>query len=272
MWVAPNGDAWAAAYMITGRPGPDTGAVYRTQSDGSWKMVLSRPGQELDAIWGSGPTDIWAVGKIVLRYDGAAWNEERVPRVERANAVWGSSTTDVYLLAHLDGTPYNDVAVVHRSPTGDWKVETVTARLSAIGGAGAHAVWVVGARGTILRSHGDGKWVREDARVDGGSADHSQVWASAADDVWVAGSALYHSNGDGQWQAVDVGSREQIVTVWGRSNTDVYAGALGNKHLLHLAGGTWTDIVVPGVVRGMGSASRPGAPAVVFLETMRDSP
>ncbi|MBW2736507.1 MAG: hypothetical protein JRH20_29315 [Deltaproteobacteria bacterium] len=53
----------------------------------------------LFAIWGSGPNDIFVVGTRVLHYDGARWSDVGVEVEEdtRFSAVWGRSPSEVYV-------------------------------------------------------------------------------------------------------------------------------------------------------------------------------
>ena len=53
----------------------------------------------MQSIWGTGPTDVWAVGgggASILHYDGTQWSEADVNPPGRLNGVWGTSATDVW--------------------------------------------------------------------------------------------------------------------------------------------------------------------------------
>jgi hypothetical protein len=127
------------------------------------------PDVKLFGIWGSSPTDLWAVGgkpdqsSTVLRYDGKAWREDMdAPPVQNPRIggtwykVWGSSAKDVWLvgqlgfLVHYDGNAYAKVDV---SGAG-----VASQGLFTVAGRAPDDVWVVGGdptRGIAL--HYDGK-------------------------------------------------------------------------------------------------------------------
>ena len=52
----------------------------------------------LYAIWGSGPSDVWAGGSrgTVLHYDGAAWKQVPVATLNTIYSIWGSSASEVW--------------------------------------------------------------------------------------------------------------------------------------------------------------------------------
>ena len=66
-------------------------------------IVYKNPG--LSAIWGSSPSDIYAVGTrgVIIHYDGSSWNEMDSGTENDLLAVWGSSANDIYI-AGADGT------------------------------------------------------------------------------------------------------------------------------------------------------------------------
>lgn len=89
-----------------------------------------------NAIWGSGPSDIWVVGDrpVALHYDGQAWNEVSLGvRISgELRAIWGSGPGDVFvvgdggMILRYDGRAWSRmtsptdrdlVAVAGRSPS-----------------------------------------------------------------------------------------------------------------------------------------------------------
>ena len=61
----------------------------------TWKPMTSGVTQRLEAIWGSGPNDIYTVGSgtggTILHYDGVAWKAETSPLTTHSflHDVWG---------------------------------------------------------------------------------------------------------------------------------------------------------------------------------------
>jgi hypothetical protein len=232
IWVADDGTAFAVGFMFTGTPVRDTGAVYRRPvGAGAWQLVYSTKENELGRIWGRSASDVWAAGtKVLAHFDGKAWSEVPVPRLEGSiSAVWGNAT-DLWVAAGHQYTAH----VYHRDAAGSFSHELkADVMILALGGAGA-AVWAAGTGGAVFRRDKDGRWAQEaDDRV----AQYGSLWASAEDDVWVAGSALLHSRGDGQWTQVELPLSGPIRYVWGRGRGDVLAGTSGG--IFHLVDGQW---------------------------------
>jgi len=67
----------------------------------------------LDAVWGSSPYDVYAVGTTRAHYDGSAWSM----MTGGGWAVWGSSATDVFavrcggLILHYDGNTWSEIMI-----------------------------------------------------------------------------------------------------------------------------------------------------------------
>src|SRR5260370_592420 len=69
---------------------------------------------DLAGVWGSGPSDVWAVGGIgtistILHWDGSAWTSIPSGTTDRFLGVWGSGASDVWAVGaggtirHWDG-------------------------------------------------------------------------------------------------------------------------------------------------------------------------
>src|SRR5262249_32283125 len=101
------------------------------------------PMKQLYGVWGSGPSDIWAVGDAtMLRYDGSNWNPvtDFPPTGFHWAGVWGSSKSDVYvgsnIIAHFDGSAWSMDAIPTENVNGVW-------------GLTATNIYAVGDKGTI---------------------------------------------------------------------------------------------------------------------------
>ena len=119
------------------------------------------------SMWGTGPNDVWAVGKkrteggyaaAIIHWDGTRWSEViENPDGTRLLSVWGSGPRDVWavggastvdalgvakragLIMHWDGEAWDEVA------------SGTTQTLVDIAGSGPDNIWVVGEKGTVLR-------------------------------------------------------------------------------------------------------------------------
>jgi hypothetical protein len=220
-WAAVDGTLFFAGFMYTGVPGPDTGAIYQKDASGPLRVVLTRPGKELSAIWGRSAKDVFAAGKDVLvHWDGVAWKDVPVNGVDGELAgVWGSDGGDLFLVTNnrTDGHVYS------RKRDGAWTKETTTRScfLRGIAGSGA-SVWAVGDCGLVIARGRLGAW-REERRQKG--AGIVQVWATSEHELHTAGIDLLHSAGDGAWEAVNVPST-RVFALTG-SGRDVYALGTG---------------------------------------------
>jgi hypothetical protein len=108
------------------------------------------------------------------------------------------------------------------------------------------SMWVVGQRdGATPVVHFDGTSWRELAAPP--IAAHA-IWASGESDVYAAGDGLVRWEGAG-WTAVDLGSAE-VTDVWGSAPDDVWAittvppapGPYFPSHLFHFDGASWAEI------------------------------
>jgi hypothetical protein len=165
MWLAPDGAIFAAGYMITGVPGPDTGAIWHKKKDAPIKRTYERAEKELAVVWGRASDDVYAVGKdTFLHWSGTAWTpDSREGVLGTVLGLWGNAS-DLYLVAN-DAT---DGSVYSRKKDGAWKKETTVRScfLRTIHGAGS-AVWAAGDCGVILRRNGDGTWKEERRQPNG---------------------------------------------------------------------------------------------------------
>lgn len=173
-WTQVNtgstGDLWwvwgdgANVWMVG-----EAGRVLRHDpSTGSFAEQTLDSALTLFGVWGSSPTDIWAVGgdinvasdgAAVWHYDGLSWTEAELPAEAAAHVavykVWGSGPSDVWavgtagLILRWDGSAWTQVP----SPTTRnlFTVHGDASRLYAVGGAvgGTILAWDGSAWGDI---------------------------------------------------------------------------------------------------------------------------
>lgn len=119
---------------------------------GHWAYENPQTNADLEAMWGSSATDVWAVGQNgTLRHaTGAAgaWTVVASPTGEDLHGVWGSGPSDVWAVGdagtvlHFDGKAWTRATIGLRP--GD-----VPTRLLGVWGSGPDDVWVVG-EGIVL--------------------------------------------------------------------------------------------------------------------------
>jgi hypothetical protein len=220
------------------RPSTDDGGGAQC-SPGGWCWESPLPlGNRLRGVWGSGPSDIYAVGEggTILHYNGTAWSKVD-PQVSMSpplgqrwlNAVWGTSSTDVYVvgelwtLLHFNGTSWS-VVPLGSPPQFD-------NALYAVWGSGPTDVFAAGDWGKVIHLEA-GQW--KDRSV----AESVYLRAIAGTDgtapVYVAGATWTTSTNHG------------VVYSWDRS-------------------GSWTaEVTESGAMRGL--LARPGEVFVVGEE------
>ncbi len=220
----------------------------------------NEPPPLLKAVWGSGPTDVWAAGDSMRHWDGASWSTSPLPAGATAPAaLWGSGKDDVWAVG--------DGAEILHFTAGAWSIAQAPvggSKLGGVWGSGPSDVWAVGWEsgdgGSVpLVEHWDGKaWSPSSPPAsDGGVAFEAlwAVWGSAPDDVWAAGSELLHWNGVA-WSVApptlaDLWDGVVILSLWGSGPSDVWAVGYVNVNgdaimsdpcILHWDGAAWTPM------------------------------
>jgi hypothetical protein len=192
----------------------------------------------LNAVWGSGPTDIHAVGDngAIVDYDGTSWTP-LAGSVTGATltGVWGTGPNDVYAVGTLAADSRG--IIFHDDGTG-WVQQESTAHglLSVWGVSGA--VYAVGLGGAIYRRVGSGAWtllgsLPPNPYVDAGPG-APVLWSvngNASNEVVVAAGldSTFLDDGQSQWlYSYDpVDRTRDYRCVWGApsQSLDVFIGA-----------------------------------------------
>ena len=83
-WAASPTDVFATAYPF----------YYRFNGTNWTKLAGNSFG--VAAMWGSSASDVFGVGETLRRFNGTAWTEMSSPTTQRLRAVWGSGPTNVF--------------------------------------------------------------------------------------------------------------------------------------------------------------------------------
>lgn len=128
--------------------------------------VTVTPGraQHFNAIWGTGPGDVWAVGEqgVAAHFNGQGWVSMNTGATTDLRAVWASGPRDVWAVGD-DGT------ILHMTGSAwTWIRPLVNRHFIAVGGCAANDVWVIGQSGDMSQPfvmlHFDGSnWTLERA-------------------------------------------------------------------------------------------------------------
>jgi len=179
VWASSASDVWAV--------GDD--AIVAHYDGTTWsRELVGDPFKS--SIWGSGPTDVYALSTFDLsHYDGTSWTEIEIDGFPAGGdgQVWGTGPDDVWLangddnISHFDGSTWTVSEEEELGQIGD---------TSAVWGTGPGNVWAVGSAGLV--AHYDGSWHTEHAQKIG--APYLQqmlsVHGSAENDVWIVGRQL----------------------------------------------------------------------------------
>ena len=200
----------------------------------TWSYTKKDSTAHLNAVWGSGPSNVYAVGQygVTMHFDGDRWNT-LLGDESPFNGVWCNNPSDVFAVGvhrilHFNGT--------------DWKVAAETSKvLQAIWGHSSRDVFAVGWEGTIL--HYDGTEWRTQAS--GTTQDLSSVWGTAPDNVFAVGDEGTALHYDGKkWRSVPTRTQESLSAVWGLSSNLVFAVGSEGTVLRH-GGASWLSQKVP---------------------------
>jgi hypothetical protein len=192
------------------------------------------------AVWGTGPTNVYAVGGAgqVEHYDGSSWTRQQITASD-LQAVWGSGPNDVYavgkagVVLHFDGTSWQAAPI----PAG------TTADLYGVWGSDADHVFIVGSQGVVLRYDGV-QWASTPMM---GGVTWRAIWGTGSGDVWLVGDggAILHYDGS-VWSPVSSGTTASLDAIWGSARNDVFAaGSAGT--IVHYDGVHWDPIAPFGV-------------------------
>ncbi len=224
----------------------------------AWAAQTSGTARQLNGVWGTAPTDVFAVGAngTILHSadDGAVWTAQTSGTGQALNGVWGSGNTNIFAVG-ANGTILQSV-----NDGGVWSPLTsgINTALYAVWGTGQNDIFAVGAGGVILHSNNDGSsW---SAQTSGVATALDGVWGTSSADIFAvgAGGVILFSNNDGAtWTQQTSPVNTALDGVWGTSSTDVFAVGAGGV-ILHYNGTAWstqTSTVLTTLTGVFGSSS-----------------
>ncbi len=181
-------DAWGAANDLYAIGGYNVNAIYRYT--GTWTQVLLLPiDQPFSGVWGSGPTDVYAVGAQIRHGSGTSWTSMALPSGSGYGLrdVWGSGPGDVYAVGSGGDILHLESGVWTKMTSG------VTAVLTSVWGSSAGDVYVGGDSGLLLHREG-ATWRRLTTGV---GWTINEITGTGPHDVWLVGngSELLHYDG-----------------------------------------------------------------------------
>jgi len=185
------GESEGAMWIVGGRAYPEQAApvVLRATPDGatSWTLPSGLPtGAKLLDVWGTGPSDVWAVGEsgLVLRWDGLVWSRVELPSGERLTAIAGQGGD----LAIVGGS-FVGVLYERRGAAGTF-VESWPggSPLEGVAYGADGALWKVGVNAhRALRASPEAAWTELASAEPSAWQD---VWIDGRGDVWTVAGGL----------------------------------------------------------------------------------
>ena len=157
IWGTGTGDVWMVGSKSDNLPfgAHSKGVAAAGGGVPQWRELDTQSLAGLNAVWGSGPNDVWAVGDNgTIRHTGAGatiWSIVESPTKANLRGIWGAAPNDVWAvgeqgtLLHYDGTDWTAV-------TGGF-VPGTKPHLYGVWGSGPNDVWAVGS-GIILHYSG----------------------------------------------------------------------------------------------------------------------
>jgi hypothetical protein len=188
-------------------------------SDGFCQVSPEITANRLNAVWGSGPNDVWAVGDggTIVHYDRTVWRRVASGTEAHLLGVSGTSERDVWFVGedgtaiHYDGSALNAA----RGPR-------TAAHLIAAHAIAPNDVWMAtgtlhfpvdGPRfGAVFHWNGS-SW--RDLRPEPAGLFHRALWATGSNDVWLTGDGTYRHDGTAWRQVAGMGGSD----IWGIGST-----------------------------------------------------
>jgi hypothetical protein len=228
-WVAPDGTEFVAGYMYTGKPGPDTGVVYRRAVGAhAFEIAWAVPEHELGTFGGVSSTDLYVGGTgILLHLKESTWTELAMPDgVRHISAVAVHDGTLWIASSAIEGIFHRELGSV------EWKREDApTWRYDRLAFAGDHVF--AGGTARIAHRFPDGHWAVE---VTNKGAAYESFYVASPAAVYVAGGLTFGghvptilmTSGDGNWVPIDSPDQSDAYAIWGRSPSEIYLATRDN--------------------------------------------
>jgi hypothetical protein len=224
----------------------------------------------LNGIWGSSGTDVFAVGDngIILHYNGSKWSQMDSGTATDLLSVWGSSASDIYtagddgFIFHYNGSVWskldNPISYTIYDIWGSSKTDIFFSgpRIYHYDGSGwlnmyddfwgFDKIWgssgtdVFAVRGSSKIIHYDGNmWSEMDSGSDSG---FYALWGSSSSNVYFFTHSNYIVHFDGMdWDVISLNDSYNIYDAWGSSNSDIFA-VTASGEVIHYNGSTWSEI------------------------------
>ncbi len=187
--------------------------------DFTWTQSTLSAEQSLTGCWVFGPSNIYAVGGGIWKFDGSTWKNIS-PMSSRGYSLDGLlSGHTLFAFGENDYWLTDGGLVYHFNGLIAQRYDTPVGFLHSSWGTSSSNMYSVGDGGTIL--HFDGtSWTKMQS---GTTKNLSSIWGNSATDIWATGynpttaeSALVHFDGSG-WTNIDPRTLNPSIGVGGHS-------------------------------------------------------
>jgi len=209
------------------------------QSVNGASFTTLRPIHNLRGVWGSGASDVFAVGHggtILKSADGSSWSSQTSGTVNTLDGVWGYDATHVFAVG-ASGT------ILKSTDGSSWSSLTsgTTNNLYGVWGYDATHVFAVGASGTILKSTDGSSW---SSLTSGTTNNLYGVWGYDATHVFAVGASgtILKSTDGSSWSSLTSGTINNLYGVWGYDATHVFAVGASGTILKSTDGSSWSSL------------------------------
>jgi|GEM_PF-1366380 len=209
------------------------GFMYSNISAAILPQINSGTAFNLNGVWGSSSTDVFAVGDngLILHYNGSNWSQMDSGTATDLLSIWGSSASDIY-------TAGDDGFIFHYNGSVWSKLDSpISYAFYDIWGTSGEDIFFAGP--SIYHYDGSG-WLNMSDDFWG----FDKIWGSSGSDVFaVSGSSkIFHYDGN-MWSEMDSGSDSGFYALWGSSSSNVYFFTHSN-YIVHFDGMDWDVIVL----------------------------
>ena len=215
-----------------------------------WEWTYPRPqGNGLEGVWMHSSSDIFVAGDagVICHYDGLSWSQQYYDHNTFLNGIWGSSPTNVFAVGYHN-VGYGGV-ILHYNGSA-WSLQTGEnddIDFVAVWGTSETEVWVLGndqfgSGAEIWRWNGHAWSVPHEGLQISANA----IWGTGPDNLYIAGyGAIYHWNGI-EWAQMLSNPDFNYRSIWGASDSAVYVCASRNipqyGAILYWNGIEWNQI------------------------------
>ena len=240
IWGASSSDVFAVG------GGNDTWHVQHYDGKG-WKEQSSGSGRGLLSVWGTGSTNVYAVGYrtagtnnqgVVLRYNGKQWADFYVPKgVSRLYGVWVSPANTVFAV----GT----AGAVLRYEGAKWSMQVINTGSSnddfyTTWGTSSTNVYA-GGYGGLYRFDGSA-WKQEKAPPPSNVWGHVYgIWGTSPTNVFVASQYKIFRFDGTTWKVLLTTKTGTNQGIWGDGKSGIFVGRSSGK-VMHYNGSAWNTL------------------------------